>query len=512
MAEAATINHHQDQSNLMLDPVQIRSILKQVKDQPIPRQIDTVDRLRHSHKSPHGSTEKAIEILQSDPGYTLGLFSFTNRELSRLRRQTATTLEHLILVLGMPKVINLGEELPVFTELDEQRQQLYKQNFSLCHHAAVQARELTQLRGSRAIDSAFFSAQMRELYLANLQRYVPETLEGRDALNFGVPDKRDGVQHLGQQLAKAWYLPTLTQESYAQSPSIPAYIIQFASRVCHLAEMGWYHPLMQQTFDQAAEVLKMDQAALIKCVHRSAIIAVRESAVLQVPHPAARLLETIQPGAKQIPATMPLPPLKSESTPKATEETQITSKPPTRQKQSKIAVELENSAPIKHLKEMGMKRRPAAEILQFSLSQIIQQFSDHAVVFFLLDKKNHTLRSRFVSSMTDAKHPITISLEQKSLFKLLLTKQQSAFIHDKNRDKYRHVLPVDCPLNIHNRNFLMMSLIVQDKPFGLFYVEAKTGSDIPVRDYQHFVTLCRATTDALEKVKRNAKTPTTKSA
>lgn len=499
-----------------LSPQQVSAILKKIKDKPLPRKSNSVEELHACHESHRASTDRAYEILGHDPGYALALFAEANRELTRLERETAATLEHVIVVLGMPRVIQIGQGLPKFEELERDQQLLLKQVFSLCHHAGVQARELTALRGSSATDAAFFAAQMRELFLAHLELYAPNVLEGRDGLSFGAPDAQDAIQSLAAKLASYWHLPPLVQESFEATPSAPALVVRNASRIVHLSEMGWYHALMLKTLQDTSDQLQMDSSKLIKCVHQASITAVHETAAYQVPHPAARLLEPVPQEGLVSPAPMPPIVVKKQPAKKTPppedaikQKRKSVSNSPSKTTLEKKAAPKSSATQtqidvVEQLKEMGRKKRPAQEILKYAIESIVGAFSGHPLVFFLMDKQHKLLRSRFVSGLPDVKQPITIPLDQKHLFQLLTNKSQAAFINKRNREKYLRVLSADLPLAIDKVEFFAMSLIIQDKPFGLFYVEAKQDTPLDTAAYQEFVAICKATTFALEKVKSHA--------
>ena len=86
-----------------------------------------------------------------------------------------------------------------------------------------------------------------------------------------------------------------------------------------------------------------------------------------------------------------------------------------------------------------------------------------------------------------------------------MRKQQSVWVNQKNREKYAALLTAGLFVKINEKDFLAMSLFIQNKPIGLFYLESDSEQTLSADHYQQFVSICKTTGATLEEVKKHAK-------
>lgn len=482
-------------------------LFRLIRDKPLPVFGQSLKKLRAFLNKPNSSINKIVEILRSDPGFSCQLFAKANAMLTNHKYDIASTLDHAILVLGIPQVIAIGNTLPVVSEIANPRtkQRVY-QCYNQAYHAGVQARELLYDSGKTISDSAFFYAQLRELYIVSLWIHASKEME--TLLNNSNSDELyspSGLFHeTGSRIAKHLFLPDTVWQSFSSdaNPSRLIQSINFACRIARLSETGWYTKRLEETVIQAADQLGLNEAVLFQNIHKNAVIAARECRLYPIRHAANRLIEVVDNQAPKN-RLQAITEKRDNTNGERVNKTSpgINSKPDKKTAKSGFEYQLET------LRSMGKSKRPPQEILSYSFQILGQLFTQNPVAFLLLDKSKSSLRSRFISGFMDKS--LFIPLQRTHIFGLLMQKQQSVHISAINRKKYVNVLPPNLPVNITERDFIAMSLFIQKKPVGLFYVEGANEKSITTIQYQQFVTVCQATGAALDEVKRHAKKETT---
>ena len=495
-----------------------KALFDLVQKKPFPVFKQTLQRLGRFHNKPNSSIPKIVSTLRLDPCYSHQVFLKANAGLVKNNRQPASSLDHAILVLGVPQVITIGKQLPLISELENSSQKFrIIQTISSAYHAGVQARELMSDLGRNSTETAFISAQLHNIYLAGLWFYAPEEMSKmlKASQHSSLFSKEAVLTEVGKMLSKKWYYSELIQQSLEPQPDSSRLVktVAFAKQVAQLSENGWYSQPMDKLIAQSSKTLGIPEGLLCQSTHRNSVIAARESAFYPIKPAAYRLVETNRSETNEISVVKTpsaLPKKKKIISEENIQTKQI--KPSTKALQKEkmtVAIKKPTSnslnLQLKVLSEMGHKKRPPQEILSFSFKLISKLSEKSVAVFFLLDPGKTSLKSRFINNVIDQKKMIVLPIRQKNIFQLLMKNQQSVWVNKKNRSKYSKLLPAEFPIQISDMDFVAMSLFIQEKPIGLFYLESSSDKPLSSNHYQQFVSICKTTSTSLEEVKRHAK-------
>jgi hypothetical protein len=467
-------------------------------DKPAPALRYTIESLKKFAGKPNASIHKIIDLLRLDPGYSQHLFSIVNSKLESVHREEACSLNHAILVLGIPQVIAIGRDLPVLEDLnDKQATAHIYRSFSRSYHAGVQAREWSKSRSIVAADTAFFSAQLRENYLTSLWYHAADKLTALlKTNNLSTLCLPGGLlNNVAREVARKKRLPQTLQQSYSPetAESQLAKTVSFCSDIALLAENGWSsgHSSSHNSghisalVEQAVPLLGYEADVIHQKLHQHAVIAARESNLYPARPIAARLVEFKG----------------SESPPKA----KIIAK------QQSSSINQEDIAfrdQCHALLEMGKINIPPQKILKFSFKILSELIEDKPIGFFLLDKTHNRLKSRYLAGFNGSVSSVVIPLGQpgqQNIFKRLMQKQQSVLINTNNRKEFARLLLGNLKIDIKNRDFIAISLFIKNKPVGLFYAELDADDPAPNHTYKKFITLCKTTRASMEEVQKHAK-------
>ncbi len=511
VAEAIHAPQSNDGSTLAANK-QAKVLLDLVQGKPLPVFKQTIQNLEKFHDKPNSSIPKIVETLSLDPCYAYQIFVKANTGLVKNKRQPATTLDHAILVLGVPQVIAIGEQLPLMSDQENSpAKSRISQIISRTYHAGVQARELIFDHVQTSTEEAFITAQLRNIYLVSLWFHAPEEMSGliKTTPQQSLFNKTGILTEVGKQLSKQNHFSDLLQHSFDPQTDSERLvkIISYANQIAQLAENGWYSDQMDSLITQSSKTLGISEELLSQLSHRNAVIAAKESTFYPIRPAAYRLIETNRSDSpvakvssiseKKLEATpeVKIPVKKSKPTSKVVQRKKTVVKKPTS----------DLSSQLKILVEMGYKKRPPQEILQFSFSLLTKLSGQKPVTFFLSDKNRTLLKSRFTANLKDQKKTIILPLKQKNIFLSLMQKQQSIWINSENRKKFSVLLSAEFPIQISNTDFMAMSLFIQNKPVGLFYIESIPDQPFSPDHYQQFVSICKTTSKSLDEVKNHAK-------
>ncbi|GEM_PF-2741211 len=484
---------------------QIKKLVGVLHDKPFPIFRNTLEQLSQFENKPNVSIPKLADILRTDPCFSHHIFLAANKGLIKNKKPPAINLNHAILVLGIPRIVTIGKNLPIITDLQDPRikSKIY-QVLSRSYHAGVQARELMSVHDSSASSTAFVTAQLCRLYEIGLWLYSPEEMSAliKSGKQTSSPEHYSIFDAIGKFLFDQWKYADLVSNSLnPASDSVRlVQITAFANRLAQVSERGWYHNSMEVLIEQSANQFGYRLDDFYRLVHRNAVIAARESCFYPVKPAACQLISTTRTENPATKTSMPVP-KKQQSRQVKTTLQKTLSTTPKRKEQGADPVKNELLSALDTLKAMGNKKRPAHEILTFSF-KLLQRVSDgRPLVFFLLDKNRTFLKSRFTVNLGQQKKSIAIPVKQQNIFSLLMKKPQVILVNEKNRKRYSDLLPEVSLLNIKQQDFAARSLFVHNKPVGLFYLEGTLKKPLSAECYQHFVYICKKTAETLEEVK-----------
>ncbi|MFK8067136.1 MAG: HDOD domain-containing protein [Gammaproteobacteria bacterium] len=457
---------------------QIKFLTKLIQDKPLPIFEQTLEKLKKFDNRSSPSIPRIVEILRLDPCYAHKIFVSANTGLAKSGRAPAATLNHAILVLGIPYVLNLGKELPL---VSDQKDTVIKARFhqilSRSYHAGIQAKAWMIEYSKSSTETAFITAQMSHLYLASLWFYAPDKMSELIKSN----SQNTLLPEVGKSLAKQWHFSDFLQESLDQSTDAIRLVnvVRFANSVASLSENGWYSKPIEDLFSHSSSILDLPEDVLIKLTHRNAVIAARETTFYPVKPTACRLLNTERDEIKKV--------------------AKKTTTVPKKKTVSKFQTKL------KKLSLPGENKASAHDILDLSFELVSEISGKNPIVFFLLDRNKSVLKSRYSANFSKQKKSILISLDKNNIYKSLIKKPGSIYINSENRKKYDSLLPENLAVDIRNHDFIAFSLFVHEKPIGIFYFEGSNSSPITTQIHKQFILVCKTTKVAFEEVNTNAK-------
>ena len=300
-------------------------------------------------------------------------------------------MEHAILLLGVPQIIAIGNQLPLISDLKNSpvKSRIY-QVLSHSYHAGVQARELMFDHGKSFAKAAFITAQLRNLYLISLWLYAPNEISRlyKTSSQQSLFSPAGTLTVVGKNLARQWGFTDLLQQSFDPQSDSGQLVktIAFANQITQLAENGWYTEPLEIYISQSSETLGCSEELLYKLIYRNAVIAARESMFYPIKPSACWLLDT---GSPEIELEK-MPEIPEEIKPVA----QLSIKQKTIIRRSTHNLDKQ----LQTLIEMGKKKHPPQEVLKFSFKLLGNISEQSPLAFFLLDKNKTLLKSRFTAN------------------------------------------------------------------------------------------------------------------
>ncbi len=475
---------------------QIRSLVNLVQNKPLPIFSQTRENLKRFDGKPSSSIPQIVQVLRLDPCFAHEIFVNANAGLAKSKRAPAATLNHAILVLGVPYVLNLGKELPLISDQkDAMSKTRILQILSRSYHAGIQAKEWMFEYSKSSAETAFITAQMSHLYLASLWYYAPDKMSAliKSKSQTDLFDQDGLLSQVGKMLAKQWRFSELLQESLDQNSDSSRLVdvVQFSNNVARLAESGWFSKPMENLFANSSTILDIPEDVLIQLTHNNSVIAARETTFYAVKPAACRLLSTERDDIKKIAKKA----THKVMTPKRKKSAVVTEK----KTSSKLQVGLQKLALL------GKNKAPVREILSSSFELISEISDNNPIAFFLLNKNKSVLKSRFWANFSDQNKTILIDVDKNNIFKSLIKKPSSIYINSQSREKYKSLLPSGLSVDIHNQDFIAFSLFVDTKPIGVFYYQNSNSSPITTQIYKQFILVCKTTKIVFEEVNTHAK-------
>ena len=457
--------------------------VKRLAQLPLPALKENLQRIRQLASSDGSDMGEIADIVESDLGLSVLLLGHLNTSRHRQNRHPVTNARHALMMMGLEPLRQLLPRVVVAEEqCDEGVQQQLRGLYCRAFHAAHQAIAIARARNDYDEEELASAAQ-----LAHIGRAMRMVHEGsaRNALD---------EMALSQQLAHTWNLPhSLYDEASEASPLYNrGHTIRLATAIAREAEHGWYHPEMNQVLEQLAELLRSDEASAATLVHQGAVMAARLSAIYRIPHPAAQLIypavspDVVKPVNKAARTTA------ADSTPAAARCTCLTPQPQLL------------AAAIKRLQQQEQPLS-ARDLIPLVTGAMQEGLGLNRVVF-AIPKEGRLRAAQLLDSSGGSRFKqFSIELDGHNLFSRLLEKQQSLWLGDSNRKKFFSLIPVNFHQLIDNDSFFVMSLLVHNKPIGIFYADrASKQCPLDEASYRRFKQLVQLTAAHLLAIKQQA--------
>jgi hypothetical protein len=419
---------------------------------------------RLATKGDKSSAAEIAGVLLLDPLATLRLLHLAN-SMRRGRLGTeVTTVEHAVVLLGIPPFFSRFRNLRVVEEEFKDRPQVLRRLLSIMsrsHHAAVQAGEWAALHRDMKAEEVYIAALLRDMAELLCWLLIPEAAQGE------VP----GAE-LQPALAEAWHVPELLRElmSPAHGERQRALGVSLAVAVAHHSDNGWHGSELAADFAAVAAFLHLPPDEVSGMIHRSAVAAARRWEWYGVAPAAAWL--------PMLPGPLIAEPLEQPPAPEAA--CLIPRHDKLEQYSGEIAAHLDATLNLH-------------DMMALVLKGMHEGIGLNRVVFALLTADRSKVKAKYVLG-AEAGSPLRgfeFGMGSAHLYARLMEKMQGVWLNQGNRAKFAPLIPPEIRSLTGDGEFFAMSLFVRDKAVGLFYADRGHGScALDEHSYQEFKTLC----------------------
>lgn len=120
-------------------------------------------------------------------------------------------------------------------------------------------------------------------------------------------------------------------------------------------------------------------------------------------------------------------------------------------------------------------------------------------MFAMITPDRKSLRARFIlGAKKDA--PIKtfqVSLNKRHLFSVLMSRHQSFWLNDSNRQKYLPAIPKELHGTLNIQGFFVSSLFIDNKPLGILYADCSITGKLNTASFTDFKQLAQQLSIAL---------------
>ena len=431
-----------------------------------------------------------------DPGMAVALLQQVNSKLKQARRPGVDTLHTAIGHLGKTATANLvsrQKKLDDSSSLPASSthfRRLLNQNY----HALMQLDLFAGMQGMSTVDDMHIAVLLYNLGeicvclqdFEKYQQFLNLMKAGNNSNKAATEIFGFNFIELSRTLAFNWSLPELLIESLDESNNTgrKARLVREAAEIARQAEFGWYHKSMYDAQKSCADFLNTTVEAMVKNIHKTAILASQTSPFSDVISPAERLILLADIQLPKKPKQEPEPPAITKAVQPATLPEQIKT----------------------------LLKNPAASqstVLSLLLNGLQKDAGFSCVALMLISDDKQRLETRTGRGLESnpALSKLKLDIEQSGIIKNLLQKPQALLINGGNYKKYERLLPGQFKAASMCDNFVMMTVFLGDKPIGLVYCDRQTVTQaIDAPGYNTFKSSVMMTSKALTYlVKRKAK-------
>lgn len=474
---------------------QLKEWVRRCEGKPIPVMTHSVDTLRKLSQQDDVPLNAIADVIGQDPGLTVQLFRNCNSKGKNRLQREVTTVQQVLMLLGMRPATNLAMQLPTINKsLTEPARGQLLRTFCRAYHASTQAVIWAKHRHDMTPDEVFVATQLHFLGEMILAMYAPEklleTFKLRREDNIASEEAQYLVlgftlDQLSMALAQAWGLPSLVIDAlHAENAQHPrAYGIMLAVQLARGAAIDWYGEKTRKVEAQAAEWLKLPFDQIVAEAQQLAINIARIThydGVLQT----AALLPLIAPATPAITAGA------KTKTP-ATVAAAVCLVPQVnliKETFSRIQDAVKNHAKPQTIIEI------AAEGMHdgIGLNRVVFAGYDN------LDEKILHARHIVGTDNDPVFNRFEITLKSGNLFYHLLEKTQAICINDTNREQFWPLVPLEVQKLLGTDSFMAMSIFANNKLYGIFYADRHTSAcQLDNNSYQYFKKMCALVSQAI---------------
>ncbi len=469
----------------------INAWVARLSNEPLPVMRRTLTRVRdllNKTSTSHTALKEAIEF---DPGFSLHIFRLFNR-LPNRPKEPVSKLGNAISLLGTGKIEQALKELPA---LEDRLQGPPRRNLLDCYsraaHASIYASELTLRLNFRETESLANAALLHDIGEMALWNAAPEVMQQIQQFMKQGDDREDAalqalgftLEELNRTLGGSWQLPELTQESQGLYNSFQAQplTVMLACAVARDSAQSWNSQQILDHLELLAEFLEISQEQAQAQLHQAAVLAARKLLVLPLPLPAFRLAYAAGTIASQ-----------------RNKQTEAESKPaivqPPAAAKAGISQRPLNTEKPQSAKAPAAPHNPLHECLTRTIDEMRNHHGLDNVMFAMLSTDRQMLSARFVAADQNQSKlkEFKASLQQPTLFSILMKKPQALWLNPGNLEKYRQMIPESINQMLCGKGFLVMSIFIKNKPVGLFYADGGcSNKPLSGDQYHNFKALCQ---------------------
>lgn len=476
-------------------------------------------------------------ILTADPALCLPIFSAANRSLSASGNE-CQSLSHAISLLGFPKLEALIQNT-ADSEVDKEQHSAYQQQLMTSLHAAYQAQAWAALNPYWSPETVFWPTLFRQAPLWGLWHKAPEAMHRWQALRAKYRGAQAhqleqqvfeaSVNSIAQSLSRQWYLPTLSQHSWQaelagsarewarlaratsalqELPDLQAlcrrqpFLIALANEFAEAAEWDWYSRQTLRLQKMLATAANKSLPDIIQLQHQQAVSFSHQQTSLSARLPAQQLFgyerkwEQLQASSaftsSQSPASHHEPASDNEPTPAT----------PTIEQALLPEAPSVFAANILRLKQAD-SFKDIHELMKFSVDCLCKEADFERASISLLNIKNRELRTFYSSGTADSPmlKNFRHTLRKGDLLNKLLQKPLSVRLHPSNYAQLWPLLPGNFKQASGADEFVLMSIFVKQKPFGLIYADnGLSNRSLTDQHYIHFKQLCNGLAPCIQQI------------
>lgn len=465
--------------------------IEEIGDTPIPVMQNTITELTKLCRGDDIPIQDIIDIVETDPGLTVQLIrTCSTSSQSRLRAEV-TSAQQAAMMLGVERLKKLPTSLPSLDKvLSESSRQHLQSVFARAYHAARQAKAWAVLRRDMMPDEVLAAALLHFIGEMIIAMKAPQVLDKinkmRDEEHIASEEAQYIVlgftfDQLSLEIADHWSLPSLVIEALrAENANQPrAYSLMLAVQLARHAAFNWYDRKMYQLQEKAAEWLNQPISSLIRDTHQFAVEVARDSSFYSVNPAAARLLSN--------PVKM------DEASEQQSGHAGICLIP-------QLSVLRET---IQILKGLPTKPQELNNIITPTLHGLHDGVGLNRVVFALFHPEEKIfIAYQIIGADNDPSFGrIRMNVTQNNLFSYLVTKTQSVWVNEKNREKIWPLVPQEFQKTIKTDSFFAMSVQLHTKVFGIFYADRHTTDcQLEPVSFKYFKALCMQAETALQRI------------
>jgi len=424
----------------------------------------TLERFALLADKPTTTHQHLAEIIRSDIGYTLAMFTTVNKSLSP-GRDPVQSIEHAISMLGAPRALEVGQDLVKISSLPDQLQKKIKNLYSQAFHASQYFLALAIQNRLPHPEETAKNIKLMNLAEVALLTNKPDTLdihipsESAETAPFPATLLDNDMRELGLALAKDWKLPNDLQQSLQPldtDTKLPL-LVNLATLIAQQTAVDWHNKMLNRLIAYWSEITEVPEERIAVTLHQLAAETARQIDGRHLPIPAFFLF-------------FPPPPKSAET---ATNKT----KPETPEKTRDTAVTEEAASPATQTPQVAPKK--PVSVLQNIVTRQMKNMQKEAgvsrVMFAMLSPDRKKLGVRFVmgGEKTDAIRHFQADLTNKNIFSLLMSKPQGMHLSKDNYKKYLQLIPSMEKKSLQVNNLFAMSVFVKDKAIGLFVADNK---------------------------------------